>query len=69
MDIFAANPTLFRGKIHRFGSNVDTDAIIPAEFMPGKNDEDLGTHCFEYFRPEFRRKGSLQKHSQSTVGR
>jgi len=26
--------------------------------MPGKNDEDLGTHCFEYFRPEFREKGS-----------
>ena len=21
--------------------------------MPGTSDEDLGTHCFQYFRPEF----------------
>ncbi|TPX53588.1 hypothetical protein SeMB42_g00682 [Synchytrium endobioticum] len=50
----AANYTpIISGKIQRFGDNVDTDAIIPAEFMPGTSDEDLGTHCFQYFRPEF----------------
>eukprot|EP00026_Physarum_polycephalum_P001534 Phypoly_transcript_01536.p1 GENE.Phypoly_transcript_01536~~Phypoly_transcript_01536.p1 ORF type:complete len:1000 (+),score=173.08 Phypoly_transcript_01536:90-3089(+) len=41
------------GKVQRFGDNIDTDAIIPAEFMPGKNDEDLGTHAFQYVRPSF----------------
>jgi len=39
-----------------FGDNIDTDAVIPAEFMPGKDDLDLGLHCFEYVRPEFREK-------------
>ena len=38
-------------------------AIIPAEFMPGTSDKDLGSHCFQYVRPEFRSKAS----SGSTV--
>jgi len=41
------------GKVQRFEDNVDTDAIIPAQFMPGKDDADLGTHAFQYVRPEF----------------
>jgi homoaconitate hydratase len=24
--------------------------------MPGKDNIDLGSHCFEYFRPDFRQK-------------
>lgn len=47
---------VIKGKVQKFGDHVDTDAIIPAEFMPGKDDFDLGTHCFQYFRPEFRDK-------------
>jgi 3-isopropylmalate dehydratase small subunit len=47
---------LIRGKIQRFEDHIDTDAIIPAEFMPGTSDKDLGTHCFQYVRPEFREK-------------
>lgn len=34
----------------------DRDAIIPAEFVPGIDDADLGSHCFQYYRPEFRDK-------------
>ncbi|KAF2648346.1 aconitase iron-sulfur domain-containing protein [Lophiostoma macrostomum CBS 122681] len=45
-----------RSKVQRFGDNVDTDAIIPAEFMPGIDNADLGSHCFEYYRPEFRQR-------------
>lgn len=45
-----------RSHIQRFEDNVDTDAIIPAEFMPGIDNADLGSHCFEYFRPEFRKR-------------
>jgi homoaconitate hydratase len=44
------------GLVQRFGDHVDTDAIIPAEFMPGTSDEDLGSHCFQYVKPEFRDK-------------
>ena len=45
--------TIIEGKVQRFGDHVDTDAIIPAEFMPGISDEDLGTHCFQYVKPNF----------------
>lgn len=33
-----------------------SDAIIPAEFMPGIDNADLGSHCFQYYRPSFRDK-------------
>jgi 3-isopropylmalate dehydratase small subunit len=52
----AAINEVITGRVQRFGDHVDTDAIIPAEFMPGTSDEDLGTHCFQYVRPEFRDK-------------
>ncbi|KIV94048.1 hypothetical protein PV10_05205 [Exophiala mesophila] len=45
-------------RIQRFGDNVDTDAIIPAQFMPGIDDADLGSHCFEHVRPEFRQRAA-----------
>ncbi|EXK25128.1 hypothetical protein FOMG_18185 [Fusarium oxysporum f. sp. melonis 26406] len=55
-DVGATTPRIIRSKVQRFGQNVDTDAIIPAEFMPGVDNADLGSHCFQYFRPEFRDK-------------
>lgn len=51
-----SSPRVIKSKVQRFGENVDTDAIIPAEFMPGVDDADLGSHCFQYYRPEFREK-------------
>ncbi|PVH77349.1 hypothetical protein DL98DRAFT_573776 [Cadophora sp. DSE1049] len=45
-----------KSKIQRFGKNVDTDAVIPAQFMPGVDNADLGSHCFQYTRPGFREK-------------
>ncbi|KAJ5950025.1 Aconitase/3-isopropylmalate dehydratase large subunit alpha/beta/alpha subdomain 1/3 [Penicillium verhagenii] len=47
---------ILRSKVQRFGENVDTDAIIPAEFVPGVDNAELGSHCFEYDRPVFREK-------------
>ncbi|KAJ5688755.1 hypothetical protein N7462_003147 [Penicillium macrosclerotiorum] len=47
---------IIRSRIQRFGENIDTDAIIPAEFVPGVDNAELGSHCFEYYRPEFRQK-------------
>lgn len=43
-----------KGRVQRFEDNIDTDAIIPAQFMPGTSDEDLGTHAFQFVKPEFR---------------
>jgi aconitase A len=45
-----------KGKVQRFEDNVDTDAIIPAQFMPGTSDEDLGSHAFQYVKPDFVQK-------------
>ncbi|KAJ5794493.1 Aconitase/3-isopropylmalate dehydratase large subunit alpha/beta/alpha subdomain 1/3 [Penicillium paradoxum] len=47
---------VIQSKVQRFGDNVDTDAIIPAEFVPGVDNAELGSHCFEYDRPEFRKR-------------
>ncbi|KAL6922659.1 hypothetical protein FSST1_006685 [Fusarium sambucinum] len=53
-----ASSRIIRSRVQRFGENVDTDAVIPAEFMPGVDNADLGSHCFQYFRPEFREKAN-----------
>jgi aconitate hydratase/homoaconitate hydratase len=42
-----------RGRVQRFGDNVDTDAIIPGEFCHLTSLADLGAKCFHYVRPEF----------------
>ncbi|OMH78463.1 putative aconitate hydratase [Zancudomyces culisetae] len=52
----AASTSIISGKVQRFGDNIDTDAIIPAQFMPGTSDEDLGTHAFQHTHPEFRER-------------
>lgn len=48
-----SQPGLVQGRIQRFGSNIDTDAIIPGEFCHLKSEEELGAHCFHHVRPEF----------------
>ena len=36
-----------RGKVHKYGANVDTDAIIPARYLNVSNPEELAKHCME----------------------
>lgn len=45
-----------RGKAWVFGDNVDTDQIIPAEYLVTMNNVELSKHAFEKARPEFARK-------------
>ena len=42
-----------KGKAHRFGANVDTDAIIPARHLTVSEPEELAKHCMEDIDPEF----------------
>jgi 3-isopropylmalate dehydratase small subunit len=44
-----------RGKVWKFGDNVDTDVIIPARFLNVSEEQVLGEHCFEDTRPGFSR--------------
>ncbi|MFH1774489.1 MAG: 3-isopropylmalate dehydratase small subunit [Methanobacteriota archaeon] len=45
-----------KGRVWRFGDNVDTDQIIPAEYLVTGDSEELAKHTFERVRPEFAKK-------------
>lgn len=42
-----------RGRVWRFGSDVDTDAVVPGRYLIYNDPETLGEHAFEGVRPEF----------------
>jgi len=41
------------GKIWKFGSDIDTDAIIPARYLNQSDPKELAKHAMEDERPEF----------------
>jgi 3-isopropylmalate/(R)-2-methylmalate dehydratase small subunit len=43
----------FQGKVWKFGSDIDTDAIIPARYLNLVDPIELGKHAMEEERPEF----------------
>ena len=44
---------MIQGKIHKFGANIDTDAIIPSRYANLTEPADLGAHCMEGTDPSF----------------
>jgi 3-isopropylmalate dehydratase small subunit len=38
---------VLRGRVWKYGSNVDTDAIIPARYLNVSTPEELAAHCME----------------------
>ena len=46
----------FTGKVYKFGSNIDTDAIIPARYLNTFDPQELARHCMEDADPEFPNK-------------
>ena len=47
-----------RGKVWKFGKNIDTDAIIPARYLNTSDPKELAKHCMEDADPEFPKKVS-----------
>ena len=42
-----------KGKVHKYGDNVDTDVIIPARYLNTSDAKELASHCMEDIDKEF----------------
>lgn len=42
-----------KGKVHKYGDNIDTDVIIPARYLNTANHKELAAHCMEDIDAEF----------------
>lgn len=42
-----------KGRVWKFGDNIDTDIIIPAQYLAHTDPKVLGSHCMEPLHPGF----------------
>ncbi|MFC1501219.1 3-isopropylmalate dehydratase small subunit [Elusimicrobiota bacterium] len=42
-----------KGKAHKYGSNINTDEIIPARYLNTTNPDELASHCMEDIDGDF----------------
>lgn len=47
------NSMILKGQVHKYGSNVDTDVIIPARYLNVSEPTELAKHCMEDIDPNF----------------
>ena len=45
-----------RGRVHKYGDNIDTDVIIPARYLTSSDPDELASHCMVDSDPEFSSK-------------
>jgi 3-isopropylmalate dehydratase small subunit len=50
---------MLKGRVWKFGDNIDTDIIIPARYLALTDPAILGQHCMEPLAPDF--AGRVQK--------
>ena len=44
---------MLKGKVHKYGANVDTDVIVPARYLYLSEPAELAKHCMEDIDSEF----------------
>ena len=42
-----------KGRVHKYGDNVDTDVIIPARYLNTSSHSELAAHCMEDIDKDF----------------
>ena len=47
-----------KGKVFKYGNDVDTDVIIPARYLNTTSEKELASHCMEDIDPDFVKKVS-----------
>ncbi|MBN1863025.1 MAG: 3-isopropylmalate dehydratase small subunit [Dehalococcoidales bacterium] len=47
---------MHRGKVHKYGADVNTDVIIPARYLNVSQPEELARHCMEDLDKDFVKK-------------
>ncbi len=47
---------IIKGKVHKYGANVNTDDIIPARYLNMSAPDDLAQHCMEGIDTDFLKK-------------
>jgi len=47
---------MLRGRVFKYGANVDTDVIIPARYLNVSDPMELAKHCMEDIDPQFIKK-------------
>ncbi len=45
-----------KGRVHKYGDNVDTDVIIPARYLNTSDHKELAAHCMEDIDADFIKK-------------
>ena len=45
-----------KGRVHKYGNNVDTDVIIPARYLNIHDPQELASHCMEDIDADFVKK-------------
>jgi 3-isopropylmalate/(R)-2-methylmalate dehydratase small subunit len=44
---------IIKGKVHKFGDDINTDDIIAAKYLVSTNAQELGSHCMENISHDF----------------
>ena len=44
---------MIKGKVYKFGDDIDTDVIVPATYLSTFDAKELAKHSMEYTNPEF----------------
>ena len=47
---------ILKGRVHKYGDNVDTDVIIPARYLNTSDPDELASHCMEDIDADFIKK-------------